>query len=277
MLDAIGEPRTFEPALVAIGDDHPQVGAAAANAVRSFLHTRRGIAALDRLSDVATDPGRPTLVRVAAVQALASLDSATVRPLVAALTKDLDPAIAEAAVAAGTPGGPGKDPSETLADAAEQELPEDPDTLRRAVLVAGATIPVTVLQRVVERVRIREGAESGDARPHWTAVRAAAHAALGQRRSRLALYDLRETIESAKAPVAVEFLAALTAIGDSSCLDAIAGAYSKVAPDERHDWWARALADTFRAIARREGITPRHAVARRVDKRGKGLFEALTR
>ena len=45
-----------------------------------------------------------------------------------------------------------------------------------------------------------------------------------QRDSRLAVYDLRETIESASAPVAVEFLQALTLVGDISCLEPIAAA-----------------------------------------------------
>ena len=66
-------------------------------------------------------------------------------------------------------------------------------------------------------------------------ARAAAHFALAQGGSRLALYDLRETIETAKQPLAVKFMAAVTAIGDATCLEPIAAAHAKKRPraDER--------------------------------------------
>lgn len=279
-LDAIGEPRVFEPAAAALGDDNPSIGVAAATVVRSFLHTRKGIAALDRLSEIAMDVHRPTAVRVAAVQALATLDSATVRPLVTSLAHDIDPAIAEAAT--GTPGVSASrhgNASQTLANAADLELPSDPDTLKNAITRAGHNIPVAVLLQIVERVRIREGAESGEVRAQWASVRGRAHTALAQRRSRLAIHDLRETIESAKTPVAIDFLSALMMIGDGPCLEAIAAAYAKAATTaaSSEDWWRRSLADAFKAIVAREGITRRHAVARHIDKRWKGLFDVLAK
>jgi len=101
--------------------------------------------------------------------------------------------------------------------------------------------------------------------------------ALSQRGSRLALYDLRETIESAKGPVAVEFMTALAAIGDSSCLEGVAGAYASTAAGvTRDDWWHRSLRDAFRAIVARDGLTKRHASVKRIEKRYPGLFKALT-
>ena len=72
-------------------------------------------------------------------------------------------------------------------------------------------------------MREREGVGAGGRRgDEWTTARAAAHVALAQRGSRLALYDLRESLERA-APLPVEFLTALSLIGDASCLEPIAG------------------------------------------------------
>src|SRR3990167_8946536 len=45
---------------------------------------------------------------------------------------------------------------------------------------------------------------------------------LADRGSRLALYDVRETLETVPGPLPVEFLSALTAVGDVSCLEPIA-------------------------------------------------------
>jgi hypothetical protein len=81
----------------------------------------------------------------------------------------------------------------------------------------------------------------------------------------VALYDLRETLELATAPLPVEFVTALATIGDRTCLDAIAGAYAQVprAPGA-HDWWRRHLANAFQDIVRREGLTERHAALKHV-------------
>ena len=75
-----------------------------------------------------------------------------------------------------------------------------------------------------------------------------------QRGSRLALYDLRETLEAREAPLPVEFLAALSAIGDASCLEADCGRLH-AASRTAMTLVARHLADAFQAIVAREGIT----------------------
>ncbi|MEQ1871744.1 MAG: hypothetical protein ABL961_17140 [Vicinamibacterales bacterium] len=279
-LDAVGEPRALEAALMAIDDAHPAVAVCAAGVARAFLHTAKGVSALDRLSETATNPARPSVVRVAAIHALATLHSSAVQPLLQALRVDPDPAIVEAAT--GTVAKtvePVQAAPQALLDAAERALPDDPIRLRENIVTAGSTVPVTVLHRIVEHVRIREGAESGGRRAYWMAARATAHAALAQRGSRLALYDLRETIESAKGPLAVDFMTALTAIGDVNCLEPIAAAYAAAAAPNaaQEDWWHRGLADAFRAIVIREELTRRHAVLKRVEKRFPGLFNALVR
>ena len=93
-------------------------------------------------------------------------------------------------------------------------------------------------------------------------ARAAAHVALAGRGSRLALYDLRESLERRKAPLPVEFLTALSTIGDASCLEAIAGAHREAT---RTRWWRDHLADAFRTIVAREKLTRRHAVIKKIE------------
>ena len=124
--------------------------------------------------------------------------------------------------------------------------------------------------RLVEVLHAREDTERlAKKRAEWTAVRAGIHQALAARGSRVALYDLRETIEGARTPLPVEFLAALSAIGDRSCLDAIAAAYAKGRQSHqgRSDWWQRHLAEAFRTIVKRERMTMKHAAIKRVRAR----------
>lgn len=278
-LGAIGEPRALDPALAALEDNALMVVAAAISVTRAFLHTSKGLDALDRLSDTATDRQRATGIRVAAIEALASFKPETVQPLLRALQHDPDPVVVSAA--RGTidhePRG-GHDAAHALLDAAEHQLPDDPMALRAQLAVAAGTIPAPALHKIVEKVRIREGAESGELRAAWTAARAAAHLALAQRGSRLALYDLRETLESAKGPIAPEFASAIGTIGDTTCLEPLAAAYAAAMASAAtsEDWWRRGLADAFRRIAEREAVTRRHAVVKRIEKRWPGLFNALT-
>jgi hypothetical protein len=116
---------------------------------------------------------------------------------------------------------------------------------------------------IVERVREREAAEPPGRRDAWTAVRFAAHLVLARRKSRIALYDLRESFEAAKAPLPVDALAAVTLVGDASCLEAIASAYTR----SRNSAWRRQLLETFHAVVKREKLTSRHAVIRRLQKK----------
>ena len=282
-LDAIGDVRALAPALDAVMGDDATVAIAAVDVVRAFLTSQRGVAAVDRLSGVALDRERPAGVRIAVLRALQGLDAKTLEPLLTPLRNDPDSAVARAA-AVESIGGRGQTtadlpPERLLEEAAQGRFPVDAASLREALMAEGGQAAVTTLHQVVDRCRIREGAESVEGRAAWTGVRAAAHAALADRGSRLALYDLRETLESAKEPVAVEFLAAMSTIGDSSCLEPLAAALARAASGApaREDWWRSRLADVFRTVARREQITRRHAVAKKIEKRWPGAFESLTR
>jgi hypothetical protein len=197
-----------------------------------------------------------------------------VRPLFDALAKDPDPAIA---LAAGLGPAAPADPAADIRDAADGLLPETPARLRVALTEAASRVAPEVLQHLIERVRFREGAESGAARLEWTALRAAAHVALADRGSRAALYDLRETFESARGPLPVEFLTAAGRIGDTGCLEAVAAAYGHAleAGTRVDDWWCVHLVDVFRAIAAREKITRRHAAGKRITTRWRAASSLL--
>jgi len=149
----------------------------------------------------------------------------------------------------------------------------DAHALRAALGQAGDRIRLPLLLRIAERVREREGAEPPARRDEWRLARAAAHQALASRGSRLALYDLRETFESAKGRLPVEFLAPLALIGDRTCLEAIAAAHAAA----RDAWWRQHLADTFYTIVVREQLTARSPILKRVAKKWPGTWTAKAR
>jgi hypothetical protein len=262
-LEAIADRRALAPALDVIADQDPDVAAAAVGVARVFLRGARGVAVVDRLTAAALDRARPVAIRIAAITALGDLTSATLEPLFTALGADPHPAIAALA------GRPSRRPAPTL------EAVDDPAALRRAISHGAGRTPLSAMQRLVEHIREREQSETGTRRTEWMAARAAAHAALAGRGSRIALYDLRETVEAADVPLPVEFLTALTSIGDASCLGAIATAYAKaLAAPRGDDWWRRHLRDAFRSIVKREKITRRNAVMKKIEKRWPAILTA---
>jgi HEAT repeat protein len=265
-LEAIGDPRALGPALRVLvnGSNDAAVAIAAAGVARVFVRGARGASAVDRLTEVALDRARPEPVRIAALRAMRELEHSTLAPLFKSLVDDPSPAVRAEAEAGPTPKhGAAADPLDTLARAAQAGLPNDPDALRHAIVRAGDAVALSLLLRIVERLREREALEPPARRPSWTTTRAAAHVALANRGSRLALYDLRESIEAATAPLPVEFLTALSTIGDASCLEAIGSAHAR----SGDAWWRAHLADAFRTIVVRERITRRHAVMKKIEKR----------
>lgn len=269
-LEAIASPRAIDVALKALDDRDPAVAFAALSTAQVFQRSARGADVVDRVTQVALDPHRQPDLRLAAIQALSSLGSTTLLPLWTILAQDSNPQVRARAQAgaARTPAAP-PDPLEDVAAAAEGTLPDDPAALGRAIVKAAGAVPLPRLQRLIDRIREQEAVEPPGRRAEWARTRAAAHLALAGRGSRLALYDLRESLERATAPLPVEFLAALSQIGDASCLEAIAAAYvrSPEASPGSADWWRRNLASAFHTIVKREGLTRRHAVIRKIAKR----------
>lgn len=247
-LEAIGDARGRDAILRAIDDHDSTVAVTAIAAARADLRGLHGADALDRLTRTALDRMRDESVRAAAVDAVRELEPSTIAPLLDALRND-----------------------PLLSAATGRSLPDDPAALRQAIVREGGQAPLQALLRVIESARDREGKDAPARRSEWRAVRAAAHLALANRGSRIALFDLRESLESAGAPLPVEFLAALSVVGDASCLESIATAHACAS-----DGWSRTrLADAFQTIVKREGLNRRHAAIKRIEKRSPEGLRAL--
>jgi hypothetical protein len=236
-LERVASPRMLPIARAALAASDTDVHMAAIALLRAITisgHPAASRDALDVLVAVALDDTRPAAVRNAARDA-AGLSAAAGAPL----RED-----------------------DVWTAAIEGQLPTTPETLRNAVQARRGSARLTDLQRLVDRVRARERKEDDPARrEQWRVVRGALHQALAARNSRLALYDLRDSLlEPERLPVA--FLAAIEEIGDASCVETLAAAYD-ASSRSGDTWWREHLASAFRAIVQREGLTRRHAAIKR--------------
>ena len=229
---------------LAAGGDLAVAGVGVLRELLSHADAMLQARALDALLATARDSTLERRVRSAAAQAL---DTATedVRRAVRAQLPRPEPA--DAAL---------------WEDAAEGHLPEDPRELRAAIAVHANSAALPVLRRLIEAVRERERQEQTESRREaWRKVRGALHQAVALRGSRVALYDLRETLEASAEPLPSSFLAALQVIGDESCLEPLATAY--VRTPGQHARWRHQLVEALHAVARRERLTKRHSSLRR--------------
>ena len=275
-LEGIPDSRRFEAALHAMDDPAEGVAVSAVGVARTFLASPRSLEVVDALTRVVLDPLRAVPVRLAAIDALRDLDSRTVEPLLSRISSDPLPEIAAAATQHQRLLGSAPHTIDWSAVSGGL-LPPNADVLRLAIVAHGDTLPLATLHTLVNRIREREGAVSAEQRMAWTVARAAAHVALARRGSRLALYDLRESFETADAPLPVEFLTALVEIGDVSCLEPLAAAYVRASGNAAADWWRCRVADAFRELRARERMTRRHAIMRKIEKRWGPEVESLLR
>lgn len=271
VLEAIGDGRALEPARTLLADaDAPVAVALGAVAVlrRLLSSPRASVAdgALDALAALALDPARAETLRLAALEALDDLPPSTRATLAPALVRDPNPRIR--ARAAGPPaGGAAREGFPvTLEEAAAGRLPARPDRLLPILRRVGPRTAIATLHRLLAAIRAQEAACAPADRTAWLAARGAVHEVLAARGSTVALYDLRDTLATAEEPLPVGFLAALARLGDASCLEPIASAFAR-ATSAGHGWWRGHLASAFSAILRRERLTRRHAVVRRVLRR----------
>jgi HEAT repeat protein len=273
-LEGIADPRALEIVLSVLKDPDDAVACAAVSAVQVFLRSEKGADVVDSLTRLALDTDRHSDVRLAAIQALSDLEASTLMPLWKALAQDANSTVrAKARGAVPKKTKPDATRTTGLEAAARGELP-DAATLKRAIAESDRSVSLVLLHRVLERIREREMSEQPHRRAEWMTTRAAAHLALANRGSRLGLYDLRESLEGAQRPLPVEFLSALSLVGDASCLEAIAAAYA-TADSSATDWWTQHLAAVFREITKRERVTPRHAVVKRIVKKWGDAAKAL--
>jgi HEAT repeat protein len=251
VLEAVGDERALivaQQALAARGD----VAVAGVAVLRELLGRPEGSAdvkALDVLLAVARDGSAERRVRVAAIGALEQAPP-DVRHALGTLAVDQSPdgALWEDAIAG--------------------QLPDDPKGLREAIADRASAAALADLRRLIEAVGVRERTTGRKQGQEWLAVRGAIHQALALRGSRIALYDLRETFERSEAPLPSSFLGALQTIGDDSCLEPLAAAFSRARSDAR---WQHQLTHAFHEIVKRERITKRHSALRRALAKAPGL------
>lgn len=262
-LEAIHDPHSVGTVMRWTDSPDVEVASAAVSVLRRFLRyddAALANAAFELLTSVTLDPTRPAPVRAAALEALSDLPPETTREVLRQLENEADPQLHAVEGASET----ARPTVDALAEMTQASLCPEPHVLRGMLEREGRTVPLAVLGRLVELLRSREEAEAASARrTEWQAARAAVHQALAERNSRLALYDLRESLAVVPGPLPVGFLAALERVGDASCLEEVAAAYLR-ARGARDEWWTDHLARVFRTITRRAKLTKRSAALKRV-------------
>ncbi len=276
-LEGIGDHRSAPLARQALGDGG-DVAVAATGILRALLSSTNSTvaaAALDTLVATALDRHHERRLRLAAFDALQELPDDVRTRVAAALHGDPGGGLNDVAGVITTAGSEAARAEALWKDALEGRLPDAPDELRAAVATRASTAPLNTLRTLVDVVRSQERDAGGDgARRGWTALRGSLHQALAFRGSRVALYDLRETLADAAAPLPTSFLTALHVLGDASCLEPLAAAWGAAEPDRTTDGlrWRQQLASALRAIAQREKITKRHAVMKKIAARWPGVL-----
>jgi hypothetical protein len=271
-LEAIPDARSVDPVLDAFDSQDSAVRQAAIRASRGLLALPEGTRVLDRLTALALDATRAGVERAAAVDALSAIPARTLRPLLERLRADSS---AEVRAAAELAGVTADDPVAELEDSADGWLARDPGALLHLVNSAGDKAPLSTLHRLIEKARSRETEGRPGLRRDWASVRAALHLSLARRGSTVALYDLREAFEAAHDPLPPDYVAAMTEVGDASCLEPLAVAYAAAHELADTEHWRRDLAAAFRTIVKREGLTRRHAALRRVRARFRNELNQL--
>jgi hypothetical protein len=252
-LEAIGDARAVSAAISALSGSSEAVAVAAVGVLGRLARDKdaRATRAFDQLAALALSATAATVTRLAALTALEGQPERLLKPIYAALAKDP----ASKVVARVTRRQAGA--VESLDTLVAKGLPSDPEVIAAVARDDGERAPLMVLKRAIDAVRARE-AQASDAatRERWTVVRGVLHQHLAARGSRLALYDLRESLEGATGRLPVGFLSAAAAIGDTSCLTPLARAWVESGHDDR--WWRDHLAEAFGAIVAREALTRRH-------------------
>jgi hypothetical protein len=260
--EPIMDPRMLPPAIEALGatGDLALAGAASLRAMLDSPAESAASQALDALVATALDRGADRHVRLAAFDALRDMPATVREPVARALQQDPDAGVQARAV-----DGPREAAVEEAVwrDALDGRLSEDPASLRDAVKARGGSAPLNDLQKLVEAVRIREAEATGTRREAWRRVRGSLHQALALRGSRVAVYDLRETVERARAALPTPFMTALHVVGDESCLEPIATAWAA----STDAGWKHQLEAAFAAIVKREKLTRRSAVIKKISAR----------
>ncbi len=285
-LELIGSPRALPPAVSLLQASDDAVAAAAAGALRPHVRSSEdtlATRALEALTALALATGRHDTPRLAALEALGETNSDTLAPIRDRLRRDPSPRVRR--MAGWSNAKPAENAAARLEAAAKGDLPHDGDVdgdvVRGWLTDAGETVALSVLHDLVIALKAREraatAAKDSVATLRWTTARAAAHQALADRHSRLAVFDLRETLQTTTTRLPAAFLTAIAEVGDASCQEALATAWQHV-----RDADTRAqIASAFRDILTREKLTRRHAAVRHIANKfpdpAKALLPPATR
>jgi HEAT repeat protein len=295
---AYPDPRTARTLAKALASGPAERRRAAARSL-ALVHGAGIVAAIEPLLDVLLDEDEDDALRLGILDDLAGLDPPleprTLPPLLKRLRDSHDPALAarSAALLRRSQGGeaagsdrlhdllervsePGLGPREAdrLASALARGSLGHTEALHRALErtraplavralaealgQVGTNASIPVLQRALERLGFEGGQllpEEAEPRAH---AKANVHYALARLDSRIALFDLRQML-GARPPHAVrKLLAAAARIGDGSLVPAL----TRLAAEEPRHF--EAAAETFVAIARREGLRHRSRAMRGV-------------
>lgn len=269
VMDRIGDPRSAATAAPYLQHPDDAVAMAAVAVTRLALKadpTDAATRATDALIAVATSPAASPQVKRAAVEALGELPEDVVAAIRARL----------GSVATAAEGPPAIDPVAPACSLEQFAVPggehAGPREVHEALQAEGATAPVTLLHRLVTRLREVERTSVDERAHEWRLLRGLAHQRLAERGSLVALYDLRETLEQGPADPPVSMLAALQIIGDASCVEPVAEAWERT-----HDAWVRGqLRDGLLAIVQRERLTRRHAALKRLATRHPALLREIS-
>lgn len=240
-LEGSDDPRTIALARTALQDRDADVALAAIGVLRGWLTREDGTQALDAISAAALDKRHDGAVRLAALDALSELPPDLVAPI-----RERAPV-----------------------DGGDRPALGDPGALGAWLAEHGATAPLSALHAAVTGAREREQADTlARRRDEWTRMRGAAHLALAHRGSRVAVYDLRESLDRARTPLPADFLAAAARVGDESCLEPMARAWAGA---KGEPWWRSRLMETAADVVARLKLTARHATLRRVRDKWPGF------
>jgi hypothetical protein len=241
-LEGVDDARAVDVALAALGDADSDTVVAALGVLRGWVANEEGTRLLEAIAAIAVDATRHTRVRLAALGALSDLPEDLVQPIRA---------------------------QSPAPDSAGPPL-EEPAALYEWIDVHGGTATLSALHELVTRVRELEQKEtSARQRGEWLRARGQAHHALARRGSLVALYDVREAFEGAKTPLPQEFLSTAAAIGDASCLEPLARAWSASPKDVT---WRHQLSTTAATIARRARLNGRSAIIKRLKANWPGFL-----
>ena len=255
----------------------PAVRAAAVGLLGAYLESPESTRVLDTLTAFILDTGRPDALRLHALDVIERALPQVLNPLRPRLAEDSSSAIRAWASASASTGTPVIEPRLAIEAAAAGE-PADPRFLRELVPAGSADTPLPTLHRLIEVARDREAKAPGTPeRGEWLAVRGMVHLALARRASRVAVYDLRETLARAAGPLPEGFADAAGLVGDGACLESIAEqlARTPASPDAAVRGWHDDLVRAGRAIVARERLTRRHAVMKKIARLSPDVATAL--